>query len=153
MITKRIVSEVRGWRSVCSARLAAIFGGQPTGEQHNAFNRATLAAIQRYHSSPIDAASVANLADPPRESIPARRRDFGLAWSVSAGISGVYRTQHTQLATSSKSPFPAGSSVRSMTSFSGPPFTSAEGGTKGFMGFGSAAAMQCAARPALPVPA
>ena len=46
--------------------------------------------------------------DPPRESIPTGGRDFGLVWSVGAGISGVNRTQQTQLTTSGNSLFVVG---------------------------------------------
>ena len=38
--------------------------------------------------------------DSPRASMPTDGKNFGLVWSVGTGISGVYRTQHTQLTTS-----------------------------------------------------
>jgi hypothetical protein len=65
-----------------------------------------------------------SVVDPPRESIPSGGRDFGLVWSVGAGISGVYRTQQTQLTTSSNLLVPAACSALSDSSFCGPPFTS-----------------------------
>jgi hypothetical protein len=65
-------------------------------------------------------------------------------WSVDAGISGVYRTQHTQLTSSSELLFSAACSVPFVGSFSGPPFTS-EGGTKSGVSFGSAVLLQCTA--------
>jgi hypothetical protein len=81
---------------------------------------------------------IASSTDPPRESIPTGCRDFGLVWSVGAGISSVFRTQHTQLTTSSKSLFSATAAVLSVSSFSEPPFTS-ESGSKSCRSFGSAA--------------
>lgn len=82
--------------------------------------------------------------DPPRESIPAGGRDLGLVWSVGAGISGVYRTQQTQLTTSGNWLFFAAGLMLSCDSFSGPPFTS-EGGTKSGKRFGPAAELGCTA--------
>src|SRR6266851_5990623 len=82
--------------------------------------------------------------DPPRESIPTGGRNFGLVWSVGAGISGVYRTQQTQLTTSGNSLFVVGDFALCMDSFSGPPFTF-EGGTKSCESFGSAVSLQCTA--------
>src|ERR1700688_2331181 len=82
--------------------------------------------------------------DPPRESIPTGGRDFGLMWSVGTGVSGIYRTQQTQLTTSSNLLVPAGVPGCPGDSFSGPPFTS-EGRTKSGVSFGSAGSLQCAA--------
>jgi hypothetical protein len=65
-------------------------------------------------------------------------------WSVGAGVSGIYRTQQTQLTTSGNSLFVAGDFALSMDSFSGPPFTY-EGGTKSCESFGSAVSLQCTA--------
>ena len=86
--------------------------------------------------------------DLPRESIPTVGRDFGLVWSVSAGISGVYRTQHTQLATSNDSPFEPASSGLSVSSFSGPPFTS-EGETRNCSDFSTEESARCTARASI----
>src|SRR5579872_4794129 len=83
--------------------------------------------------------------DAPRESIPTGGRDFGLVWSFGAGISGIYRTQQTQLTTSNRLPSSTASSALSLDSFSDPPFTFAEGGTKSWMSFGSAASLLCTA--------
>ncbi len=60
------------------------------------------------------------------------------AWCgrVGAGICGVYRTQQTQLTTSSKLPLSAACCVMSVDSFSAPPFTAAEGRTKSCLGSG-----------------
>jgi hypothetical protein len=66
-------------------------------------------------------------------------------WSFGAGISGIYRTQQTQLTTSNKLPSSTASSALSLDSFSDPPFTFAEGGTKSWMSFGSAASLLCTA--------
>ncbi len=65
-------------------------------------------------------------------------------WSVGTGVSGIYRTQQTQLTTSSYLLVPAGVSGCAGDSFSGPPFTS-EGGTKSGVSFGSAVSLQCTA--------
>jgi len=83
--------------------------------------------------------------DAPRESIPTGGRDFGLVWSFGAGVSGIYRTQQTQLTTSNRLPSSTASSALSLDSFSDPPFTFAEGGTKSWMSFGSAASLLCTA--------
>jgi hypothetical protein len=80
-----------------------------------------------------------------RKSVPSGGRDFGLVWSVRAGISGVYCTQQTQLTTSSESRFSGVALTASLSSFSGPPFIS-EGGTKSCKGFGSAASLPCTAQ-------
>ena len=52
--------------------------------------------------------------------MPAGSRDFGLLWSVGAGISGVYRIQQTQLTTSNKRLFPGLIVLGSVGSFSAP---------------------------------
>ena len=65
-----------------------------------------------------------------------------------AGVSGRFVTLIPQVRTSSKTLVAPVSGASSITSFSAPPFTAAEGGPKGCSGFGSKAGEQCTARPA-----